>query len=228
MPPNPFTDLGPDFVRRFRGFLVDGLAKSVLTDMQRTPAALVPAAGETSRLSCGGYIAGKDVLIVLVRAKRDADGKPLPVKETLTYRKDVAGTDLVYDLTGEFLQGKARPFDCDLRDRPARLYALLPFQVENLAITARQQPGKVTIEVELQNALRKRVEGALPCHAELRMPDGKVGWERFLATSPEGTLTEAAELPLRSPHGKWSLIVRSLLDGKEVTVPIEVGSTVGK
>src|SRR6185436_14803457 len=171
---------------------------------------------------------GKDVEIVLVRATRGLDEKPRSAKETLTYRKDVAGTDLVYDLTDQFMQGKARPFDCDLRKQPARLYALLPFQVENLAAVARQQQDKITIDVEFQNALSKCVEGSLPCHAELRTPNGKVAWERYLATSQEGKLTATAELPQKFPHGKWSLIVRSLLDGKVATLPIEVSSTAGK
>ena len=222
-PPDSLSELGQNFANRFGELL-----KIAAANPKPPEAALISATAERSLLTCEGFVGGKDVEIVLVRAKRDLDGKVLAVKETLTYRKDVAGSDLVYDLTGEFLQGKARPFDCDLRNEPARIYALLPFQIENLAVVARQQPGKVTIEVEFQNALGKRVKGALPCHAELRTPDGKVAWERYLATSKEGTLTAAAELPPKSPHGKWSLIVRSLLDGKEVTLPVEVGPTTGK
>ena len=126
------------------------------------------------------------------------------------------------------MQGKARPFDCDLRNQPARLYALLPFQVERLVVFAKQQQDAIAIEVEFQNALGKRVEGSLPCHAQLRTPDGKVSWERYLATSPEGKLTATADFPPTSPHGKWSLIVRSLVDGKEVTLPLEVGPNTGK
>jgi hypothetical protein len=222
--PDSFSDLGREFAHRFGELLKVAGAKG-----KPKESALVPATAEGSLLACEGFVGGKDVEIVLVRAKRGPDGKPLAVKETLTYRKDVAGTDLVYDLTGEFMQGKARPFDCDLREQPARLYALLPFQVENLAIVAaRQQQDKITIEVEFHNALGKRVEGSLPCEVVLQMPDGKAAWERFLATSQAGKLAATADLPPKSPFGKWSLVVRSLLDGKEVTVPIEVGPTAGK
>jgi hypothetical protein len=221
--PDPLSELGEDVATRFGELL-----KIAATNPKPKGPALVPAAGERSFLTCEGFAGGKDVEIVLVRAKRDASGKPLAVKETLTYRKDVAGTDLVYDLTGEFMQGKARPFDCDLRNKPARLYALLPFQVESLAVEAKQQQDEIAIEVEFQNALGKLVEGCLPCHAELRTPDGKPAWQRYLAASQDGTLTATAALPPKSPLGKCSLVVRSLLDGKEVTLPVDVGPTAGK
>jgi hypothetical protein len=193
--------------------------------------ALVPVLGQQSKLTCEGFTAGKDVELVLVRAKSGEDGKALAVLETLTYRKDVAGSDLVYDLTGEFLQGKARPFDCDLRKQPQRLYALLPFQVEKLAVVAGKPSDKVSFAAEFQNALGQRVRGALPCYAELRMPSGKVVWERYLTSGPSGGLggrEATAGLPSDAPRGKWSLIVRSMLDGSEVTLPIEVGGTAVK
>jgi hypothetical protein len=221
--PEPLSELGEDFATRFGELL-----KIAATNPKPKEPALVPAAGERSLLTCEGIAASKDVEIVLVRAKHDANGKPLAVKETLTYRKDIAGSDLVYDLTGQFMQGKARPFDCDLRNQPARLYALLPFQVDNFSVDAKQQQDEIAIEVEFQNALGKRVEGSLPCHAQLRTPDGKVAWERYLATYPEGKLTATADLPPKGPHGKWSLVVRSQLDGKEVTLSLEVGPKTGK
>jgi hypothetical protein len=223
MPPESLLDLGKDFAIRF-GKLLEIAGANV---KPKEPA-LVPAAGDRSLLTCEGFTGGKDVRIVLVRAKKGADGKPLAVRETLTYRRDVAGTDLVYDLTGEFMQGKARPFDCDLRQQPARLYALLPFQVENLAVIAKQKAGMVRLEVEFRNALHRRVEGTLPFHAILKAPEGQVSWERSLATTKNGTLVAAAELPPDAPHGKWSLVVRSLLDGQEMTLPVAVDPTAGK
>ncbi len=217
LPPSSLSDLGRNFANRFGELLKIAGAKG-----KPREAALVPAAGERSLLTCESFSAGRDVELVLVRAQRDPQGKELAVRETLTYRQDVAGSDLVYDLTGEFMQGKARPFDCDLCEQPARLYALLPFQVENLMVIAKQQAGMVGLEIEFRNALDRRVEGTLPCYAVLKSPDGKVAWERYLTTSKDGTLTAAAELPPGTPRGKWSLIVRSLLDGKEVTLSLEI------
>jgi hypothetical protein len=222
-----FAQLSPEFTSRFRPLLA-GLAKSALADGQPKEPALVPEAGARSLLRCLSFVAGKDVEIVLVRAKQDADGKPLKVKETLTYRQDVAGSDLVYDLTNEFMQGKARPFDCDLQKQPARLYALLPFQVESLSVEVASKSGKVVLKVEFRNGLDKRIQGALPCHAELRLPDGKVAWNEYLSTSTDGMLTATADMPPETPAGKWSVVVRSLLDGKLVTLPFEVNANTGK
>mgnify|MGYP001589467905 CR=1 FL=1 len=222
-----FAELPPEFTSHF-GPLLGGLSKSTRADGQPKEPALVPEAGKGSLLNCFSFVAGKDVEIVLVGANKDAEGKPLEVKETLTYRQDVAGSDLVYDLTGEFMQGKARPFDCDLQKQPARLYALLPFQVESLLVDAELMSGKLILKVEFRNGLEKRVRGALPCHAELRMPDGKVAWEKYLATSTDGTLTATADMPPGGPTGKWTIIVRSLLDGKLVTLSLEAGAQAGE
>lgn len=223
MPPDSLSGLGEHFPNRFGELLKNAGANT----RPREPA-LVPAAGERSQLTCVGLSGGKDVELVLVRAKRDSQGKDRAVRETLTYRQNVAGSDLVYDLTGEFMQGKARPFDCDLREQPARLYALLPFQVEGLTVIAKQQGRTVSMAVEFRTALDRRVVGTLPCHAVLKTPNGKVAWERYLATSKDGALNAAAELPPEAPRGKWLLIVRSLLDGKEVTLPLDVARIAGK
>ncbi|MBC7856943.1 MAG: hypothetical protein IAF94_26230, partial [Pirellulaceae bacterium] len=181
------TDFSQNFVQRFAALL-----KIVGANAKPREPALVPAAGVRSQLTCEGFSGGKDVELVLVRARLDSQGSAQALRETLTYRQNVAGSDLVYDLTGEFLQGKARPFDCDLRELPARLYALLPFQVESLSVVAEQQARAVRMEVEFRNALGKRVAGTLPCHAALKAPDGKVAWERSLATSLDGSLTTKA------------------------------------
>ena len=160
----------------------------------------------------------------------DADGKRAPLRETLTYRRDIAGTNLVYDLTGEFLQGKARPFVCDLTQQSTRLYALLPFQVEMLAVRAQQKvrvakEGERTetkFEVAFQDGRGERVQGSLPCHATLLSPRGNLAWEQYLATGRDGSLSSTALFPQGATPAKWSLVVRSQLNGEEVTLPIEV------
>ncbi|MGI8982735.1 MAG: hypothetical protein ACR2FY_26165 [Pirellulaceae bacterium] len=217
MLPESLSGLGLHFADR-----LGELLRIAGADSKPIAPALVPGAGERSQLTCEGFSGGKDVVLVLVRARPDSQGRHQAVREKLTFRQDVAGSNLVYDLTGEFMQGKARPFDCDLREQPARLYAVLPFQVESLTVIAKQQGGMVNLAVEFLTALGNRVQGTLPCHAVLKTPNGKVAWERCLATSKDGTFTAAAELPPEAPRGKWLLIVRSLLDGKEVPLPMEV------
>ena len=220
MPPDSLADLGQDFANRFSELL-----KTAGANAKPIEPALLPAAGAKSQLTCEGYMGGKDVEIVLVLAKRDVAGKALAVKETLTYRRDIASSDLVYDLTGEFMQGKARPFDCDLRRQPARLYALMPFQIEQLQVAVNtriskpSKAGSIDICLEYLNGLGKPASGTLPCHVELRTPDERSIWQRFLATSLDGTLSKTIDFP-PSPRGMWSLVVRSLLDGHQTTTSL--------
>jgi hypothetical protein len=223
MPQNLIYNFAPEFTDRF----AELISISRHNAEPKEPA-LVPTAGKQSLLLSESVGGGKDVEIVVVLAKHDAQGKAMPVLETLTYRADIAGNDLVYDLTGEFMQGKARPFDCDLRKLPVRLYALLPFQVESLKVTVRQQGGKIALDIEFQDALGMRVAGPLPCHARLQSPAGKAVWEKFLASSKDGFLSIAPGLPQNPQPGKWLVTVRSLLDGKEVTKSVEVRPNIGK
>lgn len=223
--PSGLPPFGDDLTRRFAPLFH---AAGQAPPSGKQPA-LRPEATEKSQLQVIGVAAGRDVELALVMAPRQADGKARPCSETLTYRQDVAGTDLVYDLTGEFLQGKARPFVCDLTKLPVRLYALLPFQVENLTVRAQQKisvaKGKgitAKFEVEFQDGQGKRVQGSLPCHARLLQPDGKPAWEQYLATAKDGSLSAAAELPTDAQPGEWSLAVRSQLTGDEATLRIEV------
>ncbi|MCE9529013.1 MAG: hypothetical protein K8R36_23445 [Planctomycetales bacterium] len=223
MPQNLIYNFGPYFTERFAELVsISG------RDAKPQKPALVPTAGKQSLLLSESVGGGKDVEIVVVLAKHDPQGKAMPVLETLTYREDIAGSDLVYDLTGEFMQGKARPFDCDLRKVPVRLYALLPFQVEGLKVAARQQGGKIATDIEFQDALGKRVAGPLPCHATLKSPAEKTVWKKFLSSSKDGSLSIAPSLPQNGLPGKWLVIVRSLLDGKEVTESVEVRLGDGK
>ncbi|MFN0021149.1 MAG: hypothetical protein ACKVP0_23120 [Pirellulaceae bacterium] len=223
MSQNIIYSLGPDFTERFAE-----LISISRRDAESREPALIPTAGKQSLLLSESVGGGKDVEIVVVLAKHDPQGKAMPVLETLTYREDIAGTDLVYDLTGEFMQGKARPFDCDLRKLPVRLYALLPFQVEGLQVFAQQQETKIAVDIEFQDALGKRVAGPLPCHAQLKSPAGKVVWEKFQSSSKDGFLSISLGLPENGPPGKWLVIIRSLLDGKEVTESVEVRASTGK
>src|SRR5688572_22970925 len=97
------------FGERF-GFLQRALGQGQF----RRDAAIVPAVGERSKLASIEIDGGRDVKYALVLARDLPESSRPGIRETVTYRRDVAGTDVIYDLTGEFLQGKARPFVCDL------------------------------------------------------------------------------------------------------------------
>src|SRR6185295_18360404 len=71
-------DLGQDFANRFGELL-----KVAGANAKPKEPALVSATVERGLLVCDGFLGGKDVEIVVVRAKRGSDGKPVAVKETL-------------------------------------------------------------------------------------------------------------------------------------------------
>src|SRR5262245_50186673 len=72
------------------------------------------------RVAMSHHTAGRDA--TLVQIGRKWDGK-LPLDDlavTIRYASFVEGTAIIYDLMDEIMQGKARPFDCDLKHRLAR------------------------------------------------------------------------------------------------------------
>src|SRR4051812_3930178 len=74
---------------------------------------------------------GRDATYVVVSRKSSEFVVPSgSILATIQYAMFVEGTTIIYDATDEMLQGKARPFVCDVTRQPARVYALLPMQIE--------------------------------------------------------------------------------------------------
>jgi hypothetical protein len=96
------------------------VAKALPSGAFSRDAAIVPKSGENSRLASVEIDGGRDAKFVVVYVRDVTSNWQPGFQETLTYRRDVAGTDLIYDLTGEFMQGSApfRPISgcrCGLR-----------------------------------------------------------------------------------------------------------------
>lgn len=198
---------------------------------------LVPEKGGMSQIKLREMDGGKDVTYILAinSSFAESEGEPAtwqPVQETLGYRHDVAGTDLIYDLTGEFLQGKARPFECDLSRLPVRLYAALPFQVERTVVAAEQRvvlpgpaadskPGQIRVRVEFQDGGGQTIVGAMPFHLSLVAPQGDSLEIGYYSTSRDGRFNALVSLPKEVTVGTWSLVVRCQLRGEETTLPVE-------
>lgn len=199
---------------------------------------LVPEKRGMSQIKLREMDGGRDVtyLMAINSSFAEAEGKTAnwqPLQETLGYRHDVAGTDLIYDLTGEFLQGKARPFECDLSRLPVRLYAALPFQVERTVVSAEQRvvlpqvkddskPGQIGLRVEFQDGGGQTIIGALPFHLSLVSPQGDSLDLGHFATSRDGRFDTLLPLPKEVTSGRWSLVVRCQLQGEETTLPMEI------
>lgn len=207
----------------------------------RRDAAIVPQLGNRSKLASVEISGGRDVKYVIVYAREIPQSFQPGIEETLTYRRDVAGTDLVYDVTGEFMQGKARPFECELRKLPLRIYAVLPFQVEKLHLSIQQRVEFPTIRpreldvffpslqtrVRLLDAAGEFIAGKFPIAVEYICRQSHRRIRGFsLADAETGGLLEIITA-MKPEAGQWELAVRLLLAGDEARLPFSVVSVTG-
>lgn len=224
------------FARRF-SFLKTALQEGEF----RRDAAIVPQFGKRSKLASVEISGGRDVKYVIVYAREVPECFQPGIEETLTYRRDVAGTDLVYDVTGEFMQGKARPFACDLRKLPLRIYAVLPFQVEklDLAIQQRVQIPAVRLQdqrifglwlktqVQLLDAAGEVIAGKFPIAVEFIRRHSRDRIRGFSLVDAEMGGPAEIGTAIKPEAGQWEFAVRSLLTGDEVTLPFSLVSVTG-
>ncbi len=118
----------------------------------------------SSELSTAGLFAGPDVRYALVAAPslEAPTAGSSPQRYTLTYANEVAGTDLIYNVSQSFLQGKARPFDISLAPGELALFCILPFQIEGVQGKVQAQTDRTIYSVEFLSGGAKPIQGQLP------------------------------------------------------------------
>jgi hypothetical protein len=188
------------------------------------PALFVSQAGAASRLRLDQYDGGRDAKYIVVSQRRAAKEtfypdiwSVVPPRETLGYHPQVAGTDLIYDLTAEAMQGKARPFECDLAGVRAKVYALLPVQIEAIAAQIETTPQGKILQVEFHDATGDRLEAILLFHFAIHLPNGQIHNQGHYATETTGRFASHPKLLDGVPAGS-RVIIRSQLTGQAVTV----------
>ncbi|MCX5658687.1 MAG: hypothetical protein NTW19_03065 [Planctomycetota bacterium] len=131
----------------------------------------------------------------------------------------------VYDCNQEKELGHVAPFDCDLTQTTARVFAVLPRALKTIDLKATQKvkAGKeLVVGVRFLDEKGKPFEAVLPFHLSLRRPDGAAAQEFFRATDMKGDFAMRIPIGLNAPVGDWSVAVRSQLNGQEATLPITV------
>jgi hypothetical protein len=136
---------------------------------------------------------------------------------TIGFGPDVPGTHLVYDATAGEMQGKARPFDVYLADTPAKVFALLPVQIEAIALSVKQQSDGRVLSVEFQDARGERLQAALPFRLTISAADAKPTKVGYFATDRDGRFSSHPDFLTDAPSGR-KIVVRSLLTGREEMV----------
>ncbi len=137
------------------------------------------------------------------------------------------GEGWLYDCTEEKSLGKLAPLTCDLTQTTARVFAVLPRELQSVSLAASQSVAAgqgVGLRVEFQDSAQKRLAAVLPFHITLNRPDGKVQQTYYRATTPEGTFAIILPIPANAPAGQWSVTVRSQLNGATATLPITIAA----
>jgi hypothetical protein len=147
------------------------------------------------------FSAGRDATYVVISSSSNA------ANVTIGYAPFVEGTTLIYDVTDEMLQGKARPFACSLPRGRHRVYALLPVQLETIHVALRER----RLEVEFRDARGERIEAALPLQLTLTSASGKHR-ASYCCTARDGRFVR--ELDGFDGDERSSIAVRSLLTGR--------------
>ena len=206
------------------------LERELRTDEGECPFVLEEVAAEGTAVR--HFSGGRDATYVLVSR---AAGTATQV--TIKYAPFVEGTTIIYDATGETMQGKARPFVCDLTKGAKRVYALLPQQIETIALRTERVDEGVKLRVAFLDACGQAIQAAVPF--ELRELDyrrrehqasliderGRVFdiSRKHLSTDRQGSYVELRKsLPGFRPM-QFTAIIRSLLTGQEQAVTYRPG-----
>jgi hypothetical protein len=169
---------------------------------------------EAARIvSLSHYRGGRDATYVFVSPK--SNGKLLRGDRAVTIRYSpfVAGTTIIYDLNDEMLQGKARPFVCNLDQQVARVYAVLPFQIEVIDLKIAKSADGPCLRVAFLDARGETVRATLPFELRLVSSNAEQLGTKYLATDRQGGCCEA--LGQSKSNFPAKIVVRSLATGHE-------------
>jgi hypothetical protein len=157
--------------------------------------------------------AGRDA--VYVQLTRKWDGKSsLEFAVTVNYAPSVEGTTIIYDLLNETMQGKARPFNCDLSSQWVRPFLLLPFQEEHISMAIRTSDAERILEVTFLDASKETIQGVLPFQFRVTDSSGKPVSSQYAATSRSGQFLH------KLPQSSGGVMVHSCLTGREETAQL--------
>jgi hypothetical protein len=156
------------------------------------------------------YAAGEDVKYVSVWRTVIGNQPPDPLEVAIHFAPFVEGTALIYDVTAESMQGKARPFTCRFDTNSVRLYAMLPFQIEDARIKVAAD-SEARLEVAFLDGRGEVIRGALPL--EIYRPAYDRATRKHSSTDPGGRCV----IPLdnASSSSATGFVIRSLLTGLE-------------
>lgn len=161
--------------------------------------------------------------IELVGVIRDHRLAPRDETTPLAVRIRFGREAFVTDLRERRQLGRVAQLETTMEAGQARLYALLPYRVTGLELTA---PERARAGEDLDVLARVVADGGVGrhvLHVELEAPDGTVKpcYRRNVA-APDGLWRERIPLGLNDPPGRWTLRVRDLIGAVETARAVEV------
>jgi hypothetical protein len=196
----------------------------VLFGAPRVPGAalLVSRAGAASRVIIEQFDAGRDAQYFTIsrNPKRMSRFPPddVPPRETIGFLPQVAGTDILYDLSDTALQGKCRPFLCDLTKVWSRIYTLTPMQIESIAISSAKSPAGRAARVEFHDGRGQRLQAIFPFHYWIEA-HGSVLVGGHDTTAADGRFDFPAKILADLPAAS-RLTIHSQLTGREQSIEL--------
>jgi hypothetical protein len=168
------------------------------------------------------YHGGRDANYVLVNRRNEPNAAGLDFGKVTIDPKNIAGTVIIYDVSAEALQGKARPFACDIRTIPSRVYAILPYQIEEIYLRVEKNDfDDVRIHVAFLDARGERLQAALPFAYWKTNSRGGDSQEAYRTTDREGSFSQWLGWGPGEGGTAWTITVRSLLTGRTKSVRFE-------
>ncbi len=163
------------------------------------------------------HSAGRDATYVHVSRKWNGKLPLADLSVTIGYAPFVEGTTIIYDLIDEMMQGKARPFICNLGRQFVRAYMMMPFQIEATDLQIEGPAGERRLNVGFSDARGETIQAALPFELRFTEANGNPFLTEFCATDRKGQFSRS--LPSEAGSGERA-VVRSLLTGQEESLTL--------
>lgn len=167
------------------------------------------------------YNGGRDATYVFVSRGAEWSEESPAALPTIRFAPFVPGTSIIYDVTDATLQGKARPFACDLRKHHRRIYAVLPVQIEAIKIGYQIVREDRQARVSFHDARGEQLEAVCPFEIQSTFEVGgrscvvtKDAPKLLRTTAGSGEHNEVL-YGLQFAPGTQTFLVRSLMTGRE-------------
>ncbi len=204
--------------------------RKALGEALRTP--LIPEGDEKSRVSTFGLGSGVDATYVVATNDSFNNSPSTWTRQEVTLRPNGASPyTALYDLSAEKYLGNVAPIKAGFMDRTARMYALLTRPVNKIDMRATQKIASgepLVFSVAFLDKNNQPLRAAIPFVAKLSAPTGALAQEWYRSTNQNGAFGMRIPTAANDAGGRWTISIRSLLDGNMVTLPIEVQTTKSK